>query len=107
MVSAGVADVFLDTILKRNSFVTRRVNKLSSTAATSVEHQIQLSSSSSSSSDDESEAAAAAAAAEQQYDDEINQIFSQTNLEILEAFKNNTDLVDQFAEFEYCHKAAV
>jgi len=89
-VSAGVADQF-DRMIKRNSFITRRINTLTTTAATSIEnHQnqnIQLSSDN-----------------EQQTADELDKIFSQTNLEILEAFKNNTDLVDKFAEVEYCHK---
>jgi len=86
-VSAGVADQF-DRMIKRNSFITRRINTLTTTAATSIENyqNIQLS-------DTDKQAA-----------DELDKIFSQTNLEILEAFKNNTDLVDKFAEVEYCHK---
>jgi len=105
-VSAGVADEF-DLLIKRNSFISRRINKLTTTAAHSIEIQkgnttnynannnggggvhhdvgLQLS-------DDDEEK------------DEVNLIFSQINLEILEAFKNNTDLVDRFAEVEYCHK---
>jgi len=94
-VSAGVADEF-DLLIKRNSFISRRINKLTTTAAHSIEiyqgndntnnnvQQLSL--------DDDAEK------------DEVNLIFSQTNLEILEAFKNNTDLVDRFAEVEYCHK---
>merc|ERR1712238_208598 len=94
-VSAGVADEF-DLLIKRNSFISRRINKLTTTAAHSIEmyqgntnknvQQLSL--------DDDADS-------EQ---DEVDLIFSQTNLEILEAFKNNTDLVDRFAEVEYCHK---
>mmetsp|Transcript_26530 Transcript_26530/g.28529 ORF Transcript_26530/g.28529 Transcript_26530/m.28529 type:complete len:198 (+) Transcript_26530:189-782(+) len=79
-VSAGVAGEF-DLLLKRNSFISRRINKLTTTAAHSIE-----------SSDGNAEK------------DEVDLIFLQTNLEILEAFKNNTDLVNRFAEVEYCHK---
>jgi len=101
-VSAGVADEF-DLLIKRNSFISRRINKLTTTAAHSIEiqkgtntnynggggvhHDVGLLLS-----DDDEEK------------DEVNLIFSQINLEILEAFKNNTDLVDRFAEVEYCHK---
>merc|ERR1711865_1331459 len=43
-VSAGVADQF-DRMIKRNSFITRRINTLTTTAATSIENyqNIQLS----------------------------------------------------------------
>jgi hypothetical protein len=92
MVSVGVADEF-DSLLKRNSFLSRRINKLTTTAANSIEHnnnQIQGNVSDNGEEEDDEE--------------DINQIFSQTNLDILEAFKNNSDLVDKFTEIEYCHK---
>ena len=108
MVSAGVADDF-DTLLKRNSFLTRQIKKLTTTAANSIEHtnynddnnnnnnKIHHQGKNNVLDNNDGE--------EDSNDDEImDQLFSQTNLEILEAFKNNTDLVDKFAEVEYCHK---
>mmetsp|Transcript_4231 Transcript_4231/g.4748 ORF Transcript_4231/g.4748 Transcript_4231/m.4748 type:complete len:231 (+) Transcript_4231:88-780(+) len=94
-VSAGVAGEF-DLLIKRNSFISRRINKLTTTAAHSIETYQGSDNTNNSiqqlSVDDDAEK------------DEVNLIFSQINLEILEAFKNNTDLVDRFAEVEYCHK---
>jgi hypothetical protein len=114
LVSQGVADEF-DRLLKRNSFVTRRMHTLSSTAATSVEHQLLLQASSASSSDNEEDdhnknsnnTNSNNDDDDESYDNQVNAIFSQTNLEILEAFKKNSDLVDQFAEVEYSHKTSV
>jgi len=85
IVSAGVADQF-ESLIKRNSFLTRRINKLSDAAATSVEHQNLQGTIS-----DWEEA-------------EVNQTFSQINFELLEAFKKNDDLLQQFSESEHCHK---
>ena len=104
MVSAGVADDF-DTLLKRNSFLTRQIKKLTTTAANSIEHTNYNDNNSKIHHQGKNDVSDNNDGEEDNKDDEImDQIFSQTNLEILEAFKDNTDLVDKFAEVEYCHK---
>jgi len=95
-VSVGVADEF-DLLIRRNSFISRRINKLTITAANSIE----MYKGNANTNNNNVQQLSFGDDAEK---DEVDLIFSQTNLEILEAFKNNTDLVDRFAEVEYCHK---
>ena len=104
MVSAGVADDF-DTLLKRNSFLTQQIQKLTTTAANSIEHSNDDNNNNKIHHQGKNDVSDNNDGEEDNNDDEImDQLFSQTNLEILEAFKDNTDLVDKFAEVEYCHK---
>merc|ERR1712193_228196 len=86
IVSVGVANEF-DTIIKRNSLVTRRMSTLRKTAQFSVQQQIMRGTIS----DDEEQ--------------EIDGIFLKANLDILEAFKKNDGLLEKFSESEYVHKS--
>merc|ERR1711981_1196828 len=86
IVSVGVANEF-DSIIKRNSLVTRRMRTLQETAQFSVQQQIMRGGIN----DDEEQ--------------EIDSIFLKANLDILEAFKRNDDLLEQFSESEYVHKS--
>merc|ERR1711977_384815 len=85
IVSAGVADEF-DTLIKRNSFVVRRMCTLRETAQSSVEQQIMH------------------GGINDEEEKEIDRIFSRANLDILEAFKKNDELLQKFSESEYAHK---
>merc|ERR1711862_685431 len=87
IVSVGVANEF-DSIIKRNSLVTRRMKTLQQTAQNSVQKQIMHGGTIS---DDEEQ--------------EIDNIFLKANLDILEAFKRNDNLLEKFSESEYVHKS--
>jgi len=85
IVSVGVANEF-DSIIRRHSMVTRRMSTLRKTAQASVQQQIMHGGIT-----DEEES-------------QIDSIFLQANLDILEAFKKNDTLLQQFSESEYTHK---
>merc|ERR1712113_1355585 len=85
IVSVGVANEF-DSIIRRHSMVTRRMSTLRRTAQASVQNQIMNGGIT-----DEEETA-------------IDNIFLKANLDILETFKNNNNLLQQFSESEHAHK---
>lgn len=87
IVSAGVADEF-EALLKRDSFVSRRIRTLQDTAKFSVERQILL------------------GGIRDEEERETDSILSLANLEILEAFKRNDELLQKFNDSECVHKAS-
>jgi len=87
IVSVGVANEF-DSIVKRNSLVTRRISTLRRTAQSSADQLIMQ------------------GVLTDEEERKTDSILLQANLDILETFKRNNDLLQKFSQSEYTQKAA-
>lgn len=131
--AAAVADDFMTTVLKRNSFVSRRIEQLNKASLAAQQETtkpdtavveedffqpipFEYPSSAVNTSANRMSLTSNAISklidfdgynnntVDDDADYEMHQLFSQTNLEILEAFKRSNDLFDGFVEAEHHHK---